>query len=162
MPSNTQRIATAIASIGITVGGAYLASSLGTAANNWRASEMLGTPLKVTIQGVRNDKGSVVVMVFDDRSAYQAYDVTNAAGYRELPAEVGQVSVEFPTLVSGPYVAAAFHDEDGNLDLTMSGEIPLEGYATSGALDAYHMPTFTEALMAGGEVKLQLYYVGTN
>lgn len=97
-------------------------------------------------------------MVFADRDAYKVYDVTKAVGYKEVPAQQGSVNVLFPDLQSGPYVVAAFHDEDGNQDLNMDSEWPTEGYATSGAIDAYDVPTFANASLSADKVTITMFY----
>ena len=74
-----------------------------------------------------------------------------------MPAKPGAVTAVFPDLKKGPYPIAAFHDEDENQDLTMGGTWPREGYATSGALDAYDTPTFRQASVGGGDVTLNIH-----
>ncbi len=155
MPTNTQRFIGAIASIGITIGGAWLASTISTRAD---AQTSFTNGIKITFNEIRNDTGNIIVMVFDDRDAYQAYDATKVVVYREVPAMQGSVNVEFSYLKSGPYAVVAFHDEDGNQDLNMDGDLPTEGYATSGATDAFDLPTFARASLGKDDVSITMYY----
>ena len=114
--------------------------------------------LSVTITNIRNDNGNVVGMVFDDRNAFKVFDVSKAVGYKLTPAAPGRVGVRCPELKRGPYAIGAFHDEDKNQDLNTSGQIPTEGYATSGATDARDTPTFRRASVPSGAVDVVMYY----
>ena len=157
MPSTSQRLFGAVASVCITVGGAWLAS-LAQSPSADAAAMSYPSGVTVAFEGVRNDRGNVVVMVFGDRDAYKTFDVSRAVGYREAPARAGDVTVSFPDLTSGPYAIAAFHDEDENQDLNMGDEWPLEGYATSGATDIYDTPTFRRATIGEATVRIKMYY----
>ena len=157
MPTNTQRVLGAIASIGITFGGAWLASM---AHSKSTVAPQIAFPngVTATFKGVRNAKGNVVVMVFVDRESFKTYDVAKAVGYAEIPAQTGDVIAVFPNLREGPYAIVGFHDEDENQDLNMDGDWPTEGYATSGALDAYDTPTFRSAALGKSYGKIVMYY----
>jgi len=158
MPSNSKRFFGALASIAITVGGAWLASHIHS-----RPAEASTTAkaesLQVTLRGVRNGRGNVIVMVFDNSAAYDSFDLSKAVGYQEEPAQEGHVTFRFPELSGGPYAVTAFHDENGNQDLDMTGQIPTEGYATSGASDAYDTPAFSKAAIASGSIAIQMVYL---
>lgn len=125
MPTNAQRLLGAVASIGITVGGAWLAS-MAHSQSTTAAQVTFPDGVSATFQNIRNAQGNIVVMVFADRDAFKVYDSTKAAGYVEVPAKAGDVKVTFPDLTKGPYAIADFHDEDENRDLTMDGEWPAE------------------------------------
>lgn len=157
MPTNTQRIIGAIASIGITVGGAWLAS-FAQSKTALAPQILFPNGVSATFQNVRNARGNVVVMVFADREAFKSYDVTKAVGYAEIPAYPGDVTAVFPHLSDGPYAIAGFHDEDENQDLNMDGDWPTEGYATNGALDAYDLPTFRRAALRKSKVSIVMHY----
>lgn len=157
MPSNSQRLYGAVASICITIGGAWLASQAHSVSSD-AAVMSYPSGVSVTLEDVRNNRGNVVVMVFGDRDSYMAYDVKQAVGYLETPARQGTVRVSFPALKTGPYAIAAFHDEDSNQDFKMGDAWPLEGYATSGATDIYDTPTFRRATIRGAMVSMKMYY----
>lgn len=147
-----------IVSISITVGGAWLAST----AHSKTASEpraVFEKGVSLVFNNVRNDTGNIVVIVFGDRDAFKAYDVNRAVAYKEVPAKKGSVRVGFPELKSGPYAVAAFHDEDGNQDLTMKSELPAEGYATSRAIDASDRPTFAAASLNKDNSAITMFYL---
>ncbi|WP_420412992.1 DUF2141 domain-containing protein [Roseibium sp.] len=158
MPSNTQRFFGVITSIAITVGGAWAASQIHSQPTQAEVTSSTNG-LTVTFENVRNKNGYVIVMVFDDAEAYANYDVSKVAGYKEEPAKSGKVAVRFPELDAGPYAVTAFHDENANQDLDMNGQIPKEGYATSGASDAYDTPPFNKAANVQGTVSIQMHYL---
>ena len=157
MPTNKQRLFGAILSTGITVGGAWLASTSYSDSTN-AANTTFSEGISATFSGIRNATGSIVVMVFADRASFKNYDIDNAVGYKEVQAVAGAVQVAFPDLKTGPYAIIAFHDEDGNQDLNMNGEWPTEGYATSGAVDAYDTPTFRSATLRKSSVNITMHY----
>ncbi|WP_108879487.1 DUF2141 domain-containing protein [Anderseniella sp. Alg231-50] len=158
MPTNTQRLVGALATISITFVGAWLASNVHSTYGAASAATSFPSGLTVTLEGVRGATGKVVVIVFSNRNAFRAYDVAGAAGYKETPSKAGTVVVSFPDLKDGPYAVAAFHDEDENRDLNMKGQLPTEGYATSGAVDAYDTPTFRTAAIVRGKVTIKMHY----
>ena len=113
----------------------------------------------VEITNVRNDKGKVLVAVFEDVEAFEQYDYERARAYIEVAAEAGTVQAHFPRLNAGPYAISLFHDENEDYDFNMDGVYPLEGYGTSGARDSYHEPTFNEASVGPGRVAVRMYYL---
>ncbi len=164
MPSNRQRFFAAVASVGMTLGGAWLASQVPAslsiqAATAAPAVEVSGRAgLSVEITGLQNSLGRVVVLVFDEDGAFADFDYRKAVGYEEVNAAGRTIKVVFPDLKSGPYAVTAFHDENSDRDLNMEGEIPSEGYAVSGAIDAYDDPSFAQAAVAAGSLRLNLHY----
>ncbi len=118
--------------------------------------------LEIIITGIRNDKGKVIVAVFDEAQPFEYYDYDRAIEYGEFPAELavqGMARLPFPDLESGPYAVSLFHDENDNDDFDWSGDWPEEGYGTSGADDAYDEPTFEAAAVPGGRVIIPMFYL---
>lgn len=115
--------------------------------------------LQVTINGVRNDSGKILVFVFDTKAAYDAYDYTQAVGYAELDASTEPITHTFADLTDGPYAIGLFHDENANQDFDMQGQLPTEGYGTSGASNAYDEPSFRKASVEAGPVSIQVHYL---
>jgi len=158
MPTNRQRLIAAVASVAITVGGAWIASQVPSSPADAAGTEPSEAGLSVKIKGLRNDTGKVIVMVFDDGDAYEIEDYENAVAYQEVEARSGLNAFTFPKLKAGPYAIVAFHDENGDRDLNMDGETPTEGYATSGAIDAYDTPNFKRAAVPASEVTIDMHY----
>jgi len=161
-------------SAGLVAGGGWLASELAPTASSApsTARAALGETeaasaarplshdgLRVEARGVRSNRGSIVVTLYDDADALARYDDERAVGFAEVPASVGAVSVDFPDLTGGPYAITVFHDENGDRDFNMDGEWPLEGYGTSGAKGAYDEPSFERASTTPGRTSVDIYYL---
>ena len=164
--------ASILASIAIIVGLAFIGSKIpdSTAAtadeDESPAVEQQAAPevegLEIIITGIRNDKGKVIVAVFDKAQPFEYYDYDRAIEYGEFPADLavqGMAKLPFPDLESGPYAVSFFHDENDNDDFDWSGDWPEEGYGTSGADDAYDEPTFGEAAVPAGRVIIPMFYL---
>ncbi|RBW52324.1 DUF2141 domain-containing protein [Ruegeria sp. A3M17] len=150
MPSNTQRIVAAIVTAGLFVGGAWVASGFTTdidqaAASTTGTSQDKG--LTVNLHGARNTKGNVIVMAFDQATAFDNMDYTKAVGYLEAPASEDPLRFDFPDLDSGYFAVIAFHDENGDYDLNYDANyMPTEGYAVSGLNDLNDTPVYDYSL----------------
>ena len=115
--------------------------------------------LEVEIKGVKNNKGNILVLVFDSASAYDAYAYTQAVGFKQVKAQKGKITVSFDDLKDGPYAIVALHDENVDNELNLKGDVPAEGYGTSGAKSAYDDLSFKEASMLAGKVKIKMFYL---
>ena len=160
MPNNKRRIIGAIVTLAITIGGAWIASQIPSSVAGITAVPrgVSNAGLSIQINNVRNTKGKIVVIAFDNTAAYQSFDVERAVGYLEIDPKIGG-QASFPDLKEGPYVIFSFHDENGNRDLDMNGDMPIEGYATSGANDPYETPSFEKASVYPGANSLQMNYL---
>lgn len=90
-----------------------------------------GIRLEMTIEGVRNDKGSITVTVYGDRPEDFLAKGKKLSRVR-LPASPGTVRGCVMLPKEGLYAVAAYHDEDGDrrFTRTLIG-LPDEGYAFS-------------------------------
>jgi uncharacterized protein (DUF2141 family) len=122
------------------------------------ASPALADGLSVAVEGVRNDAGQIIILIFDDARAYAAGDYWRAADYANLPARAGSVEHSFPELNEGPYAVFVFHDENGDDDLNYSATEYLEGVGVTGASADRPEPGFDEASVPPGRVTISLYY----
>lgn len=127
------------------------------------AASMIATPaladgLNLTVDGVRNANGSVIVLVFDQKRAFEELNWRNAVQYADIPARAGSLSYSFPDLTAGPFAIFVFHDENGDQDLSYKNERFLEGVGASGATESMPEPTFTEASVMPGDVAVRLFY----
>ena len=116
-------------------------------------------PLQIEVVGIRSNRGKLLVLVFDNEQAFKHYDYNRAAGYQELMAESGSVTIVFPSLDNGPYAVFVMHDENGDYVLNEEDGYPIEGYSTSGARDKYDVPDFMRASVAEGKIRLKLHYL---
>ncbi len=122
------------------------------------ASPAIADGLNLTVQGVRNTQGSVQVLIFDDAKSFERLRWQNAVGYAEIPAQVGNISQDFPELRRGPYAIFVFHDENEDQDLNTSGERLLEGVGASGSSPDASELDFRDAAVRPGDVTIRLFY----
>ncbi|MEE2983331.1 MAG: DUF2141 domain-containing protein [Pseudomonadota bacterium] len=65
--------------------------------------------LHLRIEGIANNLGRIVVLVFDNAGAYADYDSTQAVGYAVIKASKGSLDKNFPELTEGPYAIFLYH-----------------------------------------------------
>ncbi|MGB3809503.1 MAG: DUF2141 domain-containing protein [Parvibaculum sp.] len=110
--------------------------------------------LKVTIAGIRSDKGALMIGLYDSPEKFKKA-IANSAHKGLLNdkgrligvtmrATPGTQGIDFPSLPPGRYAVIVFHDENGNgrLDMNLLG-IPMEGYGFSNnATGFFSAPSF--------------------
>lgn len=114
--------------------------------------------LNVTVDGIRNAKGNVVILVFDSARAFDSLDVWSAVDYARIPSRKGSVSHEFSDLNAGPYAVLLFHDENNDEDLNMTAAKLLEGLGSTGAPSPDDEPDFKAASVWPGDVRVRIHY----
>ncbi|MBB3265676.1 uncharacterized protein (DUF2141 family) [Azospirillum sp. OGB3] len=110
---------------------------------------LLAAALTVTVQGVRNGDGQVVLSVCEEA----AYPAGRCAVRVTAPAAAGTVRVAVPDLPPGTYALRAYHDENGNgqLDRNLLG-VPREGFGFGNdAPVLLAPPSFRDASVTVGE-----------
>ena len=157
MPTTMQRITAILISAAILTAGAFAASLVPSVKADEKPTGDAG--LEVTVEGVRNGNGNVIIFIMDDGDAFNASEYAAAVGYHEIPASPGKMTTTFPRLTSGRHAIVAFHDENGNRDLDMKNNIPAEGYAISGAKDASDTPHFDRAASDKRFRTVEMYYL---
>jgi uncharacterized protein (DUF2141 family) len=116
--------------------------------------------LQVVVAGVRNNKGNVMVAVCSERSFLKEHCEYNA----QVKATPGEdlVVLEVPP---GTYAVQAYHDEDGNGEVTMNAlGLPIEGIGFSNdAPFRFSAPSYRDAAFKvgpmGGRIRLNLRYL---
>lgn len=114
--------------------------------------------LNLTVDGIRNTDGSILVLVFDKASAFEQLEWRRAVRFADIPARTGRVAHRFADLTSGPYAVFVLHDENRDQDLNHNGERLLEGIGATGATMTKPYPDFTQASVGPGDVTVHLYY----
>lgn len=114
--------------------------------------------VSLTVEGLRNDRGTVLIAVFDQARAFDRLQFENAVDFAKVPARKGQVKHQFPTLTSGPYAIFLFHDENGNEDIDHQANTLLEGIGASGAPNPQDDPGFAQASFLPGPVRVRVHY----
>lgn len=102
--------------------------------------------LTVTIEGIKNNKGQVGVLLFNQAQGFPQND-KNSVRQELIQAKKGTVSVSFDNLPHGTYAITVMHDENTNLklDTNLLG-IPKEGYGFSNnTRNLFRAPRFGEA-----------------
>ena len=85
--------------------------------------------LTVTVELVRNSRGEIRFSIFNVPSQFPQ---GNELDSKDIPAQLGFVTVQFYNLVLGAYAIAIHHDEnsDGEMNTNFIG-LPKEGYGFS-------------------------------
>ncbi|AWJ87649.1 hypothetical protein TSH58p_24390 (plasmid) [Azospirillum sp. TSH58] len=113
----------------------------------------MAAALTVTVQGVRNGEGQVVLAVCEEA----AYPAGRCAFRVTAPAVEGAVRIAVPDVPPGTYALRAYHDENGNgqLDRNLLG-VPREGFAFGNdAPVLLAPPSFRDAAVTVGEDGLE-------
>jgi uncharacterized protein (DUF2141 family) len=104
----------------------------------------------VTIDGVHNEKGNVLVGLYASPAKFLHGNQTDAM--IKVKASTGPITVTFNNLKPGTYAVGAFHDENANDHLDTNGMgFPSEGYALSnGIRPMFTRPDFYDAAFTVG------------
>lgn len=108
--------------------------------------EPVGVSLVIEISGLRNNKGHVLIALFNQANGFP--DQSDKA-YRKLriPTAAGTLKASFDNLPPGTYAFGVIHDENDNqkLDTGLFG-IPKEGFVFSrNAMGTMGPPSFDNA-----------------
>ena len=117
--------------------------------------------LKVTVSGIKELKGKIMIGVFDN--AFDFKSKKNPVASKAIPAKDSTVSYTFSDLAHDRYAIAVFHDENNDSELnTKKLGIPLEGVGFSSKVASkLHQPIFPEAsflLKSDTTIVVNLYY----
>ena len=128
------------------------------------ASAASAADLLVNVTGVRSDKGSVALCLWD-RAGFFPNCIDHPA-YRgiRLPARAGSMAFRLTDVPPGAYAVSVYHDEKNirRLEKTILG-MPLQGTgASNDAKGRFGPPSFRDASiklgLEGGAVSLKLVY----
>jgi uncharacterized protein (DUF2141 family) len=122
------------------------------------ATPSLSQGVNLTVDNIRNGAGNVVIVVFDEKRAFENLQISSAIAVAELPAKAGRLTHSFPTLNTGPYAVFLFHDENADEDLNVSGNRLLEGAGATGASRVESEPNFLQASVYPGPVNVKIFY----
>lgn len=121
--------------------GPFLCAALFAAA----VGQAEAADLRISVGGVRNADGLLLIAVYDDPARFRQPGA--AAATIRLKARAGDSSVTLNGLAPGGYAVVAFHDENANgeLDANLLG-IPTEGYGFSNdARSSFGPPSYDAA-----------------
>ena len=125
----------------------------------WAATVALAqdSTLVVTLLDVPNDKGHVLVALYNDASHWN--QPLLAKYVRKSPAVKGRIDIEFAHLAPGRYAVAALHDADDSGAMTTNFVgYPQEAYGFgNNARSAFSAPKYEECLIDfDGRGKIQI------
>lgn len=104
------------------------------------------TTLNVEIEGIRNDKGFILLAVYDSKSGFPD-DPQKAIARKRIPAKMGKMTIPVENLGYKKYAFGIIHDENNNqkLDTGLFG-IPKEGFCFSKqAMGTFGPPDYEKA-----------------
>jgi len=101
--------------------------------------------LNFKIDGVRNDKGVVHILLFNNARAFNKNLYAKLFKYVKVDAKTGSMTGTIEDLPRGKYAIMFHHDENNNGEFEMKGAVPLEGWAYSNNVGAEETPKFAEA-----------------
>lgn len=111
-----------------------------------QATNAFSADLTLSVEGVRNNNGNLVMVVFKDKSAFNGARTDQAHSVVALKAAKGKQAVVLKDFALGKYAVIVLHDENTNENLdTNSRGFPLEGYAYSNNVGKMSVPTFKKA-----------------
>jgi len=126
--------------------GSVFSAVLGLMCSSAMAGKLLQpcgeTPYSILIhvEGVKNDKGSVTVALYDD-DPKRFLKKGAKLGHLRVPATKGITSACISAPHAGDYAIAVYHDEDGNGKLTKSWVgFPAEGFGFSNNPHVFLVP----------------------
>jgi uncharacterized protein (DUF2141 family) len=115
--------------------------------------------LSITVAGIADNRGKIILLAYDDEQAFQSGDANAAVGHVEADAKAGSVTVYLPVYGLGPYAIVALHDANGDNELNLQNGRPLEGYGVSGGLDPYSaVQNFNRAATVQREANVRIVY----
>ena len=97
--------------------------------------------ITVTIQNIKNDKGSVLLGLHTEDTFMKGPGIKNL----KSKIENGQVTVTFTNVEAGNYAIMAMHDENDNNRMDFENGMPLESYGMSNNPMSYGPPQYQDA-----------------
>ena len=105
----------------------------------------LAGDLTLKVDGIRSERGNILVALYDDPDAFSAGSQTQTVSSVQLRSTKGTIRFTWHGLSPGVYALAIMHDENSNGKMELKGPIPLEGYAYSQGAGKTTVPSFKEA-----------------
>ncbi|MBN2868330.1 MAG: DUF2141 domain-containing protein [Flavobacteriaceae bacterium] len=97
--------------------------------------------ITVTIQNIKNDKGSVLLGLHTEDTFMKGPGIKNLTS----KIENGQVTVTFTNVEAGTYAIMVMHDENDNKRMDFENGMPLESYGMSNNPMSYGPPQYSDA-----------------
>jgi uncharacterized protein (DUF2141 family) len=125
-------------------------------AANSMADANIGSNLSFSVTNLKNDKGKLVIAVFDSKDKFLKEPVSEMS---LNIGEDGQVAGKFSDLPPGTYAIAAYHDKNDDGKLNRVIVVPREDYGFSNdARNMFGPPSFKEASFDVGEKDMEIAF----
>lgn len=100
-----------------------------------------GQNITVTINNIKNNKGSVLLGLHTEDTFMKG------AGVKNLTSKIenGQVTVTFTNVEAGTYAIMVMHDENDNKRMDFENGMPIESYGMSNNPMSYGPPQYSDA-----------------
>lgn len=107
------------------------------------AQDASGATITVTIENVLSDGGTILGGLHTTDTFMKGPGILDAM----QPAKAGEITMTFENVEPGTYAIMVMHDANDNkqMDMDATTGIPQESYGTSGTMNLYGPPTFTDA-----------------
>lgn len=140
---------------------ASLACSQLTSLGAYAASDPAAS-LAVEVANIRGTQGRLVMALYDTPKTYNKLDEGAAYAAIAIRPKGDKTRIRFDTLAPGRYALVLFHDKNNNGKFDFDGDMPLEGYGTSGASHSLDEPDFKKAsveVKSGAQaISVKLHY----
>ena len=113
-----------------------------------------GQAMTVSIKKLRSGEGVVHVLVYDNAKAFAENSITDLVTYSTQPVSGDPMMVTLNGVKPGKYAIVLHHDENGNNQLEMDGDLPLEGWGYSNNVGKNNTPDFASAAFDFSDDKL--------
>lgn len=121
-------------------------------------NQQVGPPTELTLElsGIKNEQGSILVYIHDNRDSYYSDDnifIDSISFFRKkkIKAASSKMTIVFDNIPEGRYAITSYHDEDddGRLDrMIIPTGMPSEPYgSTNGSVALLSKGSFEEALV---------------
>lgn len=100
-----------------------------------------GQNITVTIQNIKNDKGSILLGLHNEDTFMKGPGIKNL----KSKIENGKVTVTFEDVEAGTYAILVMHDENNNNRMDFENGMPLESYGMSNNPMSYGPPQYQDA-----------------
>jgi uncharacterized protein (DUF2141 family) len=127
----------------------------------WTSPLLAEEPLRVEIDNIKSNKGTIYVMAFSSAADFEAINEKALKGVAYAKAnksEKGKLALLVKGAKPGCCALVAFHDENDNKDIDMIAGIPREGYAFSNGKKDGEPPAFDKAIVKGKSTQMPLIY----
>lgn len=120
------------------------------------AARTSGAKLSFNVTNIKNDKGKLVVAIFDSKENFLKKPVSEV--FLEI-GEDGEANGGFSDLLPGTYAIAAYHDKNDDGKLNTVIVVPREDYGFSNnARNMFGPPGFKEAAFEMGAEDMEIAF----